>query len=88
MPLISQFYGILVYMYMEKGGVHQKPHIHARYRDQEIVMDFSGEILAGGFDRKQLKLLEAWVALREDELHASWTALTENGEVIKIEGLK
>lgn len=30
MPLISQFYGILVYMYKEIGGHHNIPHIHVK----------------------------------------------------------
>jgi len=28
MPLISQFYGILIYLYKEIGGHHNQPHIH------------------------------------------------------------
>lgn len=31
MPTISMFYGIIVYMYNEKGGKHNMPHIHAEY---------------------------------------------------------
>jgi hypothetical protein len=38
--------------------------------------------------RKQMKLVDAWVALHEDELNASWVALNENDEVIKIKGLE
>ena len=45
-------------------------------------------IFAGILPRKQQKLVEAWVALHEDELNASWIALNENGEVIKIKGLE
>ena len=29
-PVISQFYGILIYIYVELGGHHHKPHIHAK----------------------------------------------------------
>ena len=32
MPVISQFYGILIYMYRELGGHHKQPHIHVKYR--------------------------------------------------------
>lgn len=35
MPVISQFYGILVYMYREIGGHHNKPHIHVKYNEYE-----------------------------------------------------
>ncbi|GHS93034.1 hypothetical protein AGMMS50276_02360 [Synergistales bacterium] len=47
MPLISAFFGILIYMFVE-----------------------------------------AWAALREDEINASWIALNESSEVIKIKGLE
>jgi hypothetical protein len=33
-------------------------------------------------------LVEAWVALHEDELEAAWKAYNENGEIIKIKGLE
>ena len=52
-------------------------------------MSLTGEILAGKeLPKKKQKLLEAWVANREDELLASWIALNENGEVIKVKGLE
>lgn len=39
MPLISQFYGILIYLYKEIGGHHKEPHIHIKYNenDGEII---------------------------------------------------
>jgi hypothetical protein len=36
---------------------------------------------------KQQKILEAWLVLKEDEVIASYDAYQE-GEIIKIEGLK
>lgn len=37
---------------------------------------------------KQRKLVEAWVAIHEDELKAAWKAYNESGEIIKIKGLE
>jgi hypothetical protein len=88
MPLISSFYGILIYMFREIHSPHNKPHIHAVYSGHKLSIAFDGEILAGSLPRKQQKLVEAWVVLHEDELNASWIALNENGEVIKIKGLE
>jgi hypothetical protein len=59
MPLISSFLGILVYMFKEKGGHHNRPHVHAVYGGHKISMAFDGEVLAGSFPRKQQKYLEA-----------------------------
>ena len=88
MPLISSFYGILVYIFKEKNSPHNMPHIHAVFAGDKISMAFNGEVLSGSLPRKQMKLLDAWVALHEDELNASWIALNEHGEVIKIKGLE
>lgn len=35
MPVISQFYGILIYMYREIGGHHNEPHVHIKYNEYD-----------------------------------------------------
>ncbi|MCL2106579.1 MAG: DUF4160 domain-containing protein [Oscillospiraceae bacterium] len=88
MPLISSFLGVLIYMFKETNSPHHKPHVHVVYAEYKMSIAADGEILAGSLPRKQQKAVEAWVALREDEINASWVALNENGEVIKIKGLE
>ncbi|KLU59875.1 hypothetical protein CEB3_c40090 [Peptococcaceae bacterium CEB3] len=88
MPLISSFYGILIYLYIEKGTQHHVPHVHAMYNSYEMSIDFDANILAGELPRKQTKLVEAWVLLHSDELRASWTAYRNDGELLKIKGLE
>ena len=88
MPALSMFYGIIVRMQSEKGGKHNRPHIHAIYGDDEIVVSVEGEILEGNFPNKQLKLLLAWIAIHEDELRANWSMLSEGEGYFKIEPLK
>ena len=88
MPLISSFFGILVYIFKEKGSPHNKPHIHAVYAGDKVSIASNGEVLAGQLPRKQQKYVEAWVALREDEINAAYQALNENDEVIRIKGLE
>lgn len=88
MPALSMFFGIVVRMQSERGGKHNKPHIHALYGEEEIVVSVTGEILEGTFPNKQLKLLIAWIAIHEDELRANWD-LVSNGEgYFKIEPLR
>ena len=88
MPTLSMFYGIIIRMQNEKGGKHNKPHIHALYGDNEIVVSLDGEVLEGNFPKKQLKLLEAWIALHEDELNANWNLLNAGDGYFKIEPLR
>jgi hypothetical protein len=35
MPRISEFFGILIYMYWFDNQQHKLPHLHARYAGQE-----------------------------------------------------
>lgn len=88
MPALSMFFGIIVRMQSEQGGRHNKPHIHALYGDNEIVVAIDGTILEGFFPNKQLKLLLAWIAIHEDELQANWELLRNGEGYFKIEPLR
>lgn len=88
MPLISQFYGILIYMYRELGGHHNRPHIHVKYNEYDMSMSVNGDILNGNLPKKQQKLVEAWVEIHKEEIRAAWYALNNDDEVIKIKGLE
>lgn len=88
MALISSFFGVLIYMFQEKNSPHHKPHVHAYFGGERMSIASDGEVLAGALPRKQQKYVEAWVALREDEINAAWQALNESSEVIKIKGLE
>jgi len=88
MPIISHFYGILIYIYKETGGRHNMPHFHAQYAEYECVYDIEGNIIEGILPKKQSKLVEAWCLLHNDELRAAWKAWNESGVIIKIEGLR
>ena len=88
MPLISQFYGILIYMYREIGGHHNKPHIHVKYNEHEMSITMEGEKISGSLPNKQKKLVDAWIELHKEELNAAWYALNNDGEIIKIKGLE
>lgn len=88
MPLISQFYGILIYLYKEIGGHHNEPHINIKYNEYEMSMTLDGKILDGNIPSKQNKIVEAWRVVHEDELRAAWHAYNKDGEIVKIKGLE
>ena len=88
LPTISQFYGILIYLYKEVGVHHSKPHLHAKYNEYELSIDFEGNVLNGIFPTKQKKILEAWIEIHKDELNAAWYSYNNDGEIIKIKGLE
>ena len=80
MPVISMFYGIIIRLYLLDNRHHNLPHIHARYAEFEASIGITdGDLLAGELPRKQLRLVQAWIELRRDELIADWQ-LAVNGE--------
>jgi len=60
MPIISMFYGIIVYMYFVDNKQHHIPHIHVKYQEDEAVVSIpDGELLEGGIPKPKMKLLQA-----------------------------
>lgn len=88
MPTLSMFYGIIIRMLVERNTKHNTPHIHAKYNEYEVSIAFDGTVLEGELPIKQMKLLQAWIAIHEDDLKANWTMLLETGEYFKIDPLK
>ena len=68
---------------------HHKPHIHAMYQDDEVIIEIpNGKILEGKIPRSKMKLLVAWVELHQDELMADWKLALEGQKPYKIEPLR
>ena len=47
MPIILQFFGIVVQMFFEENGKHHQKHIHIKYSDYKAVYNLEGIILEG-----------------------------------------
>lgn len=89
MPAISMFYGIIIYLYFFDKNKHNKPHIHAKYQNFEIILSIpDGEILSGEFPPNKMRLLLAWIELHRDELIADWELAVNGQEPYQIEPLR
>lgn len=88
MPVISMFYGIIIRMYFLDDQHHSAPHVHARYAEFEASVRIAdAEVLAGELPRKQLRLVQAWIELRRDELLADWELAAAGQMPYKIDPL-
>jgi hypothetical protein len=86
---ISMFYGIIVYMYFLDKKHHQKPHIHAHYQENEVVVSVpDGEVLEGDNPPQKMKRLQACFELHKDELVADWELAASGQQPYKIEPLR
>ena len=73
MPVLSMFYGIVVYMYFYDNKQHQIPHFHVEYGEQTAVVSIEdGAVLVGGLQSNKMKLVEAWLEIHREELLADW----------------
>lgn len=88
MPELSRFYNIIIRMLFSDNGQHNKPHIHVYYNEYEASIGLDGELLAGSIPVSQLKLVQAWIILHEDELYSAWNKAVRNIPFDKIEPLK
>jgi len=68
-PVISRFYGIVVYTnYYD----HEPPHFHARYQNQEILVEIDSGLITGSFSKRALRLLVEWMEVHGEELDRNW----------------
>ena len=88
MPIISQFYGIVVSMYFNDIDKHHKPHVHIQYGEYACSFDFEGNLLAGNIPKRQRKLVEAWIEIHKEELIALWNVIQSGTGSFNIEPLK
>lgn len=89
MPIVSQFYGIIISMHYRENDKHKLPHLHAEYGEFDAIFDFEGNKLGGRIPNKQEKMIQAWILIHQDELKALWKlAKNKIGDWFKIEPLK
>jgi hypothetical protein len=89
MPAISMFYGIIVSMYFLDNRRHNRPHVHARYQDNEAVFAVpDGDLLEGSLPPGKLRLVQAWIEIHRDELMADWQLAVSGQQPFKIEPLR
>jgi hypothetical protein len=54
MPVISRFFGIVIYMFWRE---HAPPHFHAKYGDDEITVEIETGAVTGSMSKRGLALV-------------------------------
>jgi len=83
-PIISRFYGIVVFMNYED---HEPAHIHARYQGFEVLLEIEATEVEGYFPPRALRLLVEWADLHRDELRLNWKRAREHKHLLPVEPL-
>ena len=72
MPILSQFYGIVIKMYFQQSE-HNPPHIHVIYNEFIGVISIeTGELLEGDLPIRALNLVLDWLKIHNQELLEIW----------------
>lgn len=87
MPIISQFYGIIISMFFSESEQHHLPHLHARYNANKATYDLESNKINGEMPIKQDKLIQAWIQIHKEELNSLWILMREENEYFKIKPL-
>ncbi len=88
MPELSRFFNIIIRMQFNDAGQHNKPHIHVQYSEYNAVIALDGGLLSGSIPVKQLRLIEAWITIHEDELYKAWNNAVRGIPFEKIDPLR
>jgi hypothetical protein len=81
MPVVSRFDGITIYLNYED---HNPPHFHARYGEEEILVEIQSGTVTGTLSRRALRLVLEWLELHRDELMADWLRARDRKPLIPI----
>jgi len=83
------FYGIIIRMMFLDNQQHSLLHIHVEYQSENVVISMpEGGLLEGRLPGKKLKLVQAWIAIHEEELMADWALAIKGEPILKIEPLR
>lgn len=88
MPELSRFAGIIIKMLYNDTIQHNKPHVHVYYGEYQASIGIDGELLAGSLPVKQLRLVNGWLALHEEEAYAAWNKAVRGEAFEKIKPLE
>ena len=85
MPIISRFFGILIFMFWRE---HEPAHFHAKYGDEEEVIEIETGKVSGNISKRALNLIQDWRELHKDELLQDWELSKQRRQLNRINPLE
>lgn len=81
MPEICRFQGIVVFM---NYSDHNPPHFHAKYQDQEVIVEIQTGVIDGRMTKQALRMLLDWADVHQQELLDNWERARMRKPLVKI----
>lgn len=85
MPIISRFFGIAIFMLWRE---HRPPHFHARYAEDEVIVEIKSGKVSGTMSSRALALIEEWRKLHKEELLKNWEMVEQKKALFPIKPLE
>lgn len=85
MPVISRFFGIVIYMYWKD---HAPPHFHAKYGGDEITVGIKTGNVSGNMSHRATKMIQEWRELYKEELLKDWELAEQKKGLFAIDPLE
>ncbi len=85
MPIISRFFGILIFMFWRE---HEPAHFHAKYGDEETVIEIETGKVSGKISQRALNLIQDWRELHKEELLQDWELSKQRRQLNRINPLE
>ena len=85
MPIISQFYGIAIYMFWRE---HEPAHLHAKYGEDEITVEIKTGKVNGKMTLRALALIQEWRKTHLTELKKEWELVKSKKPLFPIKPLE
>ncbi|MEW6686125.1 MAG: DUF4160 domain-containing protein [Candidatus Edwardsbacteria bacterium] len=85
MPIISRFFGIIIYIFWRD---HSPPHFHAKYGDDEITVEIERGIINGSMSKRAIKMIQEWREIHKAELLNDWTLAEQKKALFPIKPLE
>lgn len=81
MPRISEFFGIVIYMYWFDRDKHQSPHFHAKSAEFKAVFSLNGNVIEGSLGPVGNRLVREWANARRIEIQNAWEKAIQGKEI-------
>jgi len=85
MPIISRFFGIIIFMFWRE---HSPPHFHAKYGDEEIVVEVETGAVTGSMCSRAVSMVQEWRAVHRDELMENWQLAGQKRALKRVKPLE
>jgi len=85
MPIISRFFGIIIYIFWRD---HSPPHFHAKYGDDEITVEIESGIINGSMSKRAIKMIQEWQEIHKAELLSNWKLAEQKKALFPIKPLE